>query len=139
MARRPTTPTLSKRELLIAKLDQSRLQINQDASQLGDILNVSRKLEATFHAYRYWWIGGGIVAGLLAAKNLLTPFRSSSSTSDHEKKSASNRNGTLFGLLGIAGKQIIRLSKPVLRKAVEKEFEQWLSNISKARQENPDK
>ncbi len=138
MARRSTTPTLSKREQLIAKLDQSRLQINRDASQLGDILNVSRKLEASFHAYRYWWIGGGVLAGLLVAKNLLSPFRSSSA-SDHEEKPPSDRKGTLFGLLGIAGKQIIRLSKPVLRKAVEKEFEQWFANISKARQEDLDK
>lgn len=134
MARKQTPPALSERQELIATLDHSRLQITQDAAQLGDALNVSRKLEASFHAYRYWWIGGGILAGLLVAKNLFTPLRKQKGGFD-EKKASSERSGALFGLLGIAGRQIIRLSRPLLKRVLEKEVEQWLSNLSKARQE----
>lgn len=137
MARKQTSPTLSKRQELIAALDQSRKLVEQDTAQLGDALNVSRKLEASFHAYRYWWIGGGLLTGLFLAKNLLGPLLSKSSDSS-EKKSTSTGSRTILSLLEIAGKQIIRLSRPVLKKAVEKEVEQWLSNISKGKQEDPD-
>ncbi len=137
MARKQTPPALSQREKLLTNLDRSRLQITRDAAQLGDALNVSRKLEASFHAYRYWWIGGGILAGLFVAKNLLTPLQGRS-REDNEKKTSSSGSRTLLGLLGIAGRQIIRLSRPVLKKAVEKEVEQWIANISNARQGDPD-
>ncbi|MCF6313739.1 MAG: hypothetical protein L3J39_14945 [Verrucomicrobiales bacterium] len=121
---------MSKRQELIASLDHSRDQITHDASQLGDALNVSRKLEASFHAYRYWWIGGGILAGLLVAKNLFGPFRGRKQD-EIEKKSPSKGSSTLLSLIGVAGKQIIRLSRPMLLKALEKEIHQWVTQLSK--------
>jgi len=133
MARKQASPRLSQRQELVSSLDRSRNRITADASQLGDALNVTRKLEASFHTYRYWWIGGGILTGLFLVKNLLTPlFPKSSDSSD--KKTASDDSKPLFGLLGIAGKQIIRMIRPVLKKAAEKEVEQWVSNIYKSRQ-----
>jgi len=137
MARKQTSPQLSNRQELVTALDQSRARIARDASLLGDTLNVTRKLEASFHTYRYWWIGGGILAGLLLAKNLLSPLRSKSQSSD-EKKSSSFGSGPLFGLLGSAGKQIIRMSRPVLRKAAEKEIEKWVTDVYNSRQSETD-
>ena len=135
MARKQTSLALNSRQELIAALDQSRARITHDASLVGDALNVPRKIEASFHTYRYWWIGGGIVTGLILARGLLAPFRSNPPSSDDEKYS-STTSRVFFGLLEIVGKQIIRLSRPVLRKKVEKEVVQWFTNISNARQKN---
>ena len=135
MARKQTSLALSSREELITALDHSRDRITRDASLLGDALNVPRKIEASFHTYRYWWIGGGIVTGLFIARGLLAPFRSKTQPSKDEK-SPSISSQVFFGLLEMAGKQIIRLSRPVLSKMVEKEVVQWFTNISNARQKN---
>ncbi len=137
MARKQTSPRLSQRQQLVADLDQSRTRISADAAQLGDALNVTRKLEASFHTYRYWWIGGGVLTGLFLAKNLLTPLFPKSGPLNEEKPSSGNSNA-LFGLLGIAGKQILRMVRPVLKKAAEKEVEQWVSNIYNSRQNQND-
>lgn len=137
MAQKQTSPPLNNRQELIDALDKSRGRVARDAALLGDSLNVSRKLEASFHTYRYWWIGGGLLTGLFMAKSLLAPLHSKSDSPD-EKKTSSAGSRTLFGLLGIAGKQIIRLSKPVLKKTLEKEIEQWLTNLSNTRQHPPD-
>jgi hypothetical protein len=136
MAQKQASPALNSRQDLILALDRSRSRVARDAALLGDSLNVSRKLEASFHTYRYWWIGGGLLTGLFIAKNLLDSLRSKSNPPDGEK-SSSVGSRTLFGLLGIAGKQIIRLSKPVLKKAMEKEVEQWLTNLSNTRHHPP--
>lgn len=124
---------MNQRQELVAALDRSRSRIADDASQLGDALNVTRKLEASFHTYRYWWIGGGLLTGLFLAKNLLTPLHPKTSPSN-EKKSSSDSSSTLFGLLGIAGKQIIRMIRPMLKKAAEKEVEKWVASIYDSRQ-----
>lgn len=135
MARKQTSPPLNSRQELIAALNQSRGRVARDATLLGNSLNVSRKLEASFHTYRYWWIGGGLLTGLFMAKSLLAPLRSKSHSPDEEKSSSSGSR-TFLGLLGTAGQQIIRLSRPVLKKALEKEVAQWFAKISNARQ-NP--
>ncbi len=137
MAQKQTSPALDSRQELIAALNQSRNRLTRDAAMLGDALNVSRKLEASFHTYRYWWIGGGLLAGLVMAKSLLFPLHSKPEPADTEKPSPT-RSHTLLGLLGIAGKQIIRWSKPALRKAMEKEVEQWVTHLNRARQNPPD-
>lgn len=137
MARKQTSSRLNQKQELIASLDRSRSRIAKDTSQLGDALNVTRKLEASFHTYRYWWIGGGLLTGLFLAKNLLTPLFPKSSSPD-EKKSSPNESNALFGLIGIAGKQIIRMIRPVLKKAAEKEIEQWVANIYNSRQNDSD-
>lgn len=136
MAEKQTSPALNSRQDLIVALDRSRSRVARDAALLGDSLNVSRKLEASFHTYRYWWIGGGLLTGLFMAKSLLAPLRSKSNSPEGEQPSSVGSR-TLLGLLGIAGKQIIRLSKPVLKKALEKEVEQWIANISNTRNHSP--
>jgi len=135
MAQKQTSLALNNRQELITALDQSRERFTHDASLVGDALNVPRKIEASFHTYRYWWIGGGVVTGLILARGLLAPFRSKS-TSSNDEKTSSTTSRVLFGLLEIVAKQIIRLSRPVLKKKVEKEVVQWFANISNARQKN---
>lgn len=135
MARKQTSLALNSRQELISALDQSRDRITLDATLLGDALNVPKKIEASFQTYRYWWIGGGVVTGLLIAKSLLAPFRNKTHSSYDESPTSDDSN-VFFSLLRIAGKQIIRLSRPTLMKMAEKKVTQWFTKISEARQKN---
>ncbi|MCB1230950.1 MAG: hypothetical protein KDN19_11815 [Verrucomicrobiae bacterium] len=114
----------NERARLRRELSESRRQLSGDLSELGHAMNVRERLQDAVRRHPAWWIGGGLVGGVILANLLRLPSRDRHS---RDNGAADSVKPSLFlGLLGIAGKQILRLSEPALKRYAQQEIERWM-------------
>lgn len=114
----------SQRERLVREIAESRQRLAGDLSGLGHAVNVRERLQDSVRRHPAWWVGGGLLAGWLVARIAVPSRRSRRGTVDASMATAAKRS-LFLGLLGIAGKQILRLSEPALTRLAQQEFDRW--------------
>lgn len=125
MAERPETASLNRpgsgddRARLAAQLDLARSRLTGDLSGFGDAVNITQRFQDSVRRNPGLWIGGGIAAGLLAASLLRSPGAKTSAPR-HASKSL------FLGLLGLAGKEILRLSGPAISRIARENVDRWM-------------
>ncbi len=120
--------TETERERLLRELEETRRQLSGELSHLGHAVNVGERLQDAVRRNPAWWIGGSIAGGILLANLLRGPSRRkgrSTTALDSPVKQS-----LFLGLLGIAGKQILRLSEPALKRYAQQEIERWMQGRS---------
>lgn len=133
MAEAPLTRKSSpadERGRLLAEIEASRRRLAGNLSEFGHAMNVRERISEAVRRHPALWIGGAVAAGLLIAKAVI-PSRLSrrSARDDHSAVTAAKRSFFL-GLLGFAGKQILRFSEPALKRLAQREIERWSQNRS---------
>ncbi|MCB1234172.1 MAG: hypothetical protein KDM91_03790 [Verrucomicrobiae bacterium] len=119
------------KEAALARLEETRRALSDDLSGLGGAVNVPRRFQDAVRRHPAWWIGGGVAAGVVLSA-LLRPSGRRRKRDEGGKNGAGLMRPMFLGLLGFAGKQILRLSAPALKQVAEAEVERWLANRSAA-------
>lgn len=114
----------SERARLRRELADSRRRLSGEVVDLGHAVNVRERLRDAVRRHPAWWIGGGLIGGVLLA-NLVRSPRKKPVKGDTDL-SRSVKSSLFLGLLGIAGKQILRLSEPALKRYAQREIERWM-------------
>ncbi|MDC0258925.1 hypothetical protein OAK43_01695 [Verrucomicrobiales bacterium] len=112
-----------EKEALLRSLETSRRQISGDVGEVGHRLNVPERFRQSVSENSFKWIGGCIAVGVAMA--IVSPafFRRRPSKAEKTKRGIM---GTAFlGLIGIAGKQILRASLPSIQKVAQDGLQQW--------------
>lgn len=124
----------TERTRLLRELAESRRQLSGELSDLGHAVNLRERLQDAVRKNPAWWIGGSVAGGLLLANLLRSPSggkrRTENALGDPVKRSL------FLGLLGIAGKQILRLSEPALKRYAEQEVQRWMNGRPSSPQPN---
>ncbi len=116
----------SERARLRRELADSRRRLSGEVVDLGHAVDVRERLRDAVRRHPAWWIGGGLIGGVLLA-NLLRGSRKNSDKGTTEL-SRSVKSSLFLGLLGIAGKQILRLTEPTLKRYAQREIERWMES-----------
>ncbi|MCB1065458.1 MAG: hypothetical protein KDN20_21395 [Verrucomicrobiae bacterium] len=122
----------TERARLLRELAESRRQLSGELSDLGHAVNLRERLQDAVRKHPAWWIGGSLAGGLLLA-NLLRPSRGGKRRMETALGDPVKRS-LFLGLLGIAGKQILRLSEPALKRYAEQEVQRWMQGRSSSPQ-----
>lgn len=115
---------LEERQRLLREIETSRRQLAVDLSGLGQAVNVRQHFRDAVSSHPAWWIAGGLVVGLALAKIAVPSRRTKRGTVEAGMATAAKRS-LFLGLLGFAGKQILRLSEPALTRLAQQELERW--------------
>lgn len=113
----------SERVRLRRELAESRRKLSGDVVDLGHAVDVRERLRGSVRRHPEWWIGGGLIGGLILANLLQRPQSKSGGKKDDLP--APVKSSLFLGLLGIAGKQILRLSEPALKRYAQQEIDRW--------------
>lgn len=114
----------TERARLRRELAESRRHLSEDVSGLGHAMNVGERLQDSVRRHPALWIGGGLLGGLALSSMLRLPGRDQKSGAGGAAEQV--KRSLFLGLLGIAGKQILRLSEPALKRYAEQEIERFL-------------
>ncbi len=119
------------REALIAELARSRAGLARQADRLGGKINVPERIQTNFQDHLIMWLGGSLAAGFLISKFLPITIRTKGGSKEKGKSGALQNlaASTIFGLLGIAGKQILRHYMPDLKNLALKQLDSWWGRL----------
>ena len=126
---RKSNPAEERRRLL-AEIEASRRRLAGNLSEFGHAVNVRERIGDAIGRHPALWIGGALGAGLLLAKTILPSRRRRLSARDDHGAVTAAKRSLFLGLLGFAGKQILRLSEPTLKRLAQREIERWSQNRS---------
>lgn len=118
-----------ERALLLEELEQSRRQLDKDLSDLSHAVNVRERLADSVRRHPSWWVAGALAGGFLVAT-----LAGSSSLRGRKRRRGGESAGELarqsifLGLLGGAGKQILRLAEPMLVRYAKQEIERFVDS-----------
>ena len=115
-----------EKEALIAELEAQRSRVGDDLGGLGDSLDFQQRFRDSVREHPGWWVGGGLAAGMILSRLMLTS-RPRKKGKDDPKKAGLRPSPAFFGLLGIAAKEIIRLSTPTLKQVASEQLEKWIN------------
>lgn len=110
------------RKAIIAELERNRARVAGDLAELGGALNVNRRFQESVRRHPGWWIGGGIVAGMVFSRLPVPRLRGR-----RGEKGKVSRGLPFLGLLGFTVREILRLSTPALTRAATDRLEQWMT------------
>jgi hypothetical protein len=133
MAETPLTRKPSpaeERSRLLAEIEASRRRLAGNLSEFGHAVNVRERIGDAIGRHPALWIGGALAAGLVLAKAVLPSRRRRLSAGDDHGAVTAAKRSLFLGLLGFAGKQILRLSEPTLKRLAQQEIERWSQNRS---------
>jgi len=134
----PPTEIMSRsreKEALIAELEAQRSRVGNDLDGLGDSLDFQQRFQDSVREHPGWWIGGGLAAGMILSRLMVTS-RPREKGKDEPKKSSFRPSPAFFGLLGIAAKEIIRFSTPTLKQVASEQLEKWINERRSPSTEN---
>ncbi len=114
----------NERARLRRELAESRRHLTRDLSELGHAVDVRERLRDSVRRHPAVWIGGGLLAGIALSSLLQIP--APRRRSGEKDASGSMKRSLFLGLLGIAGKQILRLSEPALKRYAQQEIDRWM-------------
>lgn len=121
---RKLSPT-DERARLLREIESSRRRLAGDLNGLGQAVNVRDRVLASVRQHPARWIGGGLLAGLVLSRTLLPGRRSRRDRLAEAGMAQAAKRSLFLGLLGFAGKQILRLSEPALTRLARQEIERW--------------
>ena len=106
---------------LIAELERNRAQVSGDLAEFGESVNFSHRFQDSVREHPAWWIGGGVLGGIILSRLLIPQGRRG------EEKGKSLKSSAFLGLLGFAAKEILRFSTPALKQAAGHQLEKWMT------------
>ncbi|MBL9151717.1 MAG: hypothetical protein JNK37_04515 [Verrucomicrobiales bacterium] len=128
MAETPSSRKLSppdERARLLREIEASRRRLAGELDGLGQAVNVRDRLAASVRRHPGRWLGGGLLAGILLSRTLLPTRRSRRDRIADSSMATAAQRSLFLGLLGFAGKQILRLSEPALTRLARQEIDRW--------------
>lgn len=114
-----------ERQRLLREIEASRRRLAGDLSGFGHAVNLRERLHQSVSRHPAWWLGGGLLAGWALSK-LVAPGRRRPGAKTGADLAGAARHSLFLGLLGLAAKQILRLSEPALKRLAQQEIERWL-------------
>lgn len=116
--------SVSDRKTLIADLEKNRIRVADDLAEFGESVNLTHRFKDSVREHPAWWIGGGVLGGIVLSRLLASQGHSRS------ENGKSKKSPIFLGLLGIAAKEILRISTPALKQAAGQHLEQWITDRS---------
>lgn len=118
-----------ERARMLEELELSRRQLDGDLEDLSHAVNVRERLADSVRRHPSWWVAGALAGGFLVAS-----LAGSSSRGRRGKKQRDDsvadlaRQSIFLGLLGSAGKQILRVAEPMLVRYAKQEMERFIAS-----------
>jgi hypothetical protein len=112
----------NRKAALIAELARSRAQIDGAASEVRARLEVGPKVRRTVVRYRWWWIGGAVLTGLVIA----LPRRTKKVYVNTKGRNAEGATVAKTGLALAAAKFAFDFARPMLVKWAGRQVADYL-------------